>query len=79
MSLAWAPDGSNFAVGSYNTVRLCDSAGVRFIVGLDARIGDVSVSRSGAIRWRSRRMAVCSLCHGRVTVLKWHADVAPAA
>jgi intraflagellar transport protein 80 len=28
-SLAWAPDGSNFAVGSYNTIRLCDSAGVR--------------------------------------------------
>lgn len=27
-SLAWAPDGSNFAVGSYNTIRLCDSAGV---------------------------------------------------
>ncbi|CAF0799987.1 unnamed protein product [Adineta steineri] len=26
-SLAWAPDGSNFAVGSYNTIRLCDSAG----------------------------------------------------
>ncbi|CAF1477767.1 unnamed protein product [Adineta ricciae] len=26
-SLAWAPDGSNFAVGSYNTLRLCDSAG----------------------------------------------------
>lgn len=32
-SLAWAPDGSNFAVGSYNTIRLCDSAGVcEFIV-----------------------------------------------
>lgn len=27
-SLAWAPDGSNFAVGSYNTIRLCDTAGV---------------------------------------------------
>lgn len=27
-SLAWASDGSNFAVGSYNTIRLCDSAGV---------------------------------------------------
>ncbi|CAF0726823.1 unnamed protein product [Didymodactylos carnosus] len=26
-SIAWAPDGSNFAVGSYNTLRLCDSAG----------------------------------------------------
>ena len=26
--LAWAPDGSNFGVGSYNTIRLCDSAGV---------------------------------------------------
>ncbi|CAF0748911.1 unnamed protein product [Adineta ricciae] len=24
-SLAWAPDGQNFAVGSYNTIRLCDS------------------------------------------------------
>lgn len=30
-SLAWAPDGSNFAVGSYNTIRLCDSAGVRIL------------------------------------------------
>ncbi|UJR33697.1 hypothetical protein I4U23_021126 [Adineta vaga] len=26
-SLAWAPDGLNFAVGSYNTIRLCDSVG----------------------------------------------------
>ena len=27
-SLVWAPDGLNFAVGSYNTIRLCDSVGV---------------------------------------------------
>jgi intraflagellar transport protein 80 len=27
-SLAWAPDGELFAVGSYNTLRLCDKAGV---------------------------------------------------
>ncbi|CAF0801238.1 unnamed protein product [Didymodactylos carnosus] len=26
-AISWAPDGSNFAVGSYNTLRLCDSAG----------------------------------------------------
>lgn len=28
LSLAWSPDGSLFAVGSFNTLRLCDNAGV---------------------------------------------------
>ena len=28
-SLAWAPDGEVFAVGSFNTLRLCDKTGVR--------------------------------------------------
>ena len=27
-SLAWAPDGLAFAVGAFNTLRLCDKAGV---------------------------------------------------
>jgi len=27
-SLAWAPAGDLFAVGSYNTLRLCDYSGV---------------------------------------------------
>ena len=29
LSLSWSPDGSLFAVGSFNTLRLCDNAGVR--------------------------------------------------
>ena len=28
-SLAWAPDGEVFAVGSFNTLHLCDKTGVR--------------------------------------------------
>lgn len=28
-SVAWTPDGSLFAVGSFNTLRLCDKTGVR--------------------------------------------------
>lgn len=28
-SLAWAPSGAYFALGTYNGIRLCDSAGVR--------------------------------------------------
>jgi len=27
-SVAWTPDGELFAVGSFNTLRLCDQAGV---------------------------------------------------
>lgn len=30
-SVSWAPQGNLFAVGAYNTVRLCDSAGVSHI------------------------------------------------
>ena len=29
MSVAWAPDGELFAIGSFNTLRLCDQSGVR--------------------------------------------------
>lgn len=28
-SVAWAPDGEVFSVGSFNTLRLCDKIGVR--------------------------------------------------
>ena len=28
-SIAWTPNGELFAVGSFNTLRLCDQAGVR--------------------------------------------------
>lgn len=28
-SLSWAPDGEVFAVGSFNTLRLCDKTGVK--------------------------------------------------
>lgn len=28
-SVAWAPDGELFAVGSFHTLRLCDKTGVR--------------------------------------------------
>lgn len=28
--VAWAPDGELFAASSYNTLRLCDQAGVSF-------------------------------------------------
>nr|XP_023662977.1 intraflagellar transport protein 80 homolog isoform X2 [Paramormyrops kingsleyae] len=31
-SVAWAPDGGVFAVGSFNTLRLCDKTGVRNVV-----------------------------------------------
>ncbi|XP_048859543.1 intraflagellar transport protein 80 homolog isoform X3 [Brienomyrus brachyistius] len=31
-SVAWAPDGEVFAVGSFNTLRLCDKTGVRNVV-----------------------------------------------
>ncbi|KAJ3655370.1 hypothetical protein Zmor_014503 [Zophobas morio] len=31
-SIAWAPNGDLFAVGSYNTIRLCDYAGVRHLL-----------------------------------------------
>ena len=30
-SLSWSPDGQLFAVGSFNTIRLCDKAGVRAV------------------------------------------------
>lgn len=28
-SIAWSPNGDLFAIGSYNTLRLCDYSGVR--------------------------------------------------
>lgn len=31
-SVAWTPDGELFAVGSFNTLRLCDKAGVRIYI-----------------------------------------------
>lgn len=31
-SVAWTPDGELFAVGSFNTLRICDQAGVNSIV-----------------------------------------------
>jgi WD40 repeat protein len=31
-SVAWAPDGEIFAVGSFNTLRLCDKTGVSSVV-----------------------------------------------
>ena len=31
-AIAWAPDGQLFAVGSYNTLRLCDGTGVSLII-----------------------------------------------
>lgn len=39
-SLAWTPNGELFAVGSFNTLRLCDQAGVS-----NQTIGTVNRSR----------------------------------
>ena len=33
-SIKWAPDGELFAVGSYQTLRLCDQKGVSHLVAL---------------------------------------------
>ena len=30
VSVAWAPDGQLFAIGSFNTLRLCDKTGVSY-------------------------------------------------
>ena len=32
-SVAWTPDGELFAIGSFNTLRLCDKTGVGFVQG----------------------------------------------
>ena len=37
-SVAWTPDGELFAVGSFNTLRLCDKAGVRLLVQIYLRM-----------------------------------------
>lgn len=69
-SLAWAPDGSNFAVGSYNTIRLCDTAGVRIHRSEKAFSIVFELSFSGVIRLKNLKMGVYLVYHGRMTVLK---------
>ena len=32
-SVSWTPDGELFAIGSFNTLRLCDKTGVGFVQG----------------------------------------------
>lgn len=79
-SIAWAPDGSNFAVGSYNTIRLCDSAGVRIVIWKDLCSSfSCDVSFSGVIPWRNRRTVVCLVCRGPTTARSWVAVVELAA
>ncbi len=83
-SLAWAPDGANFAVGSYNTIRLCDSAGVCIFLSLlfsKRMLFMVFVifvflfSSSGVILQKNQKMVVYLVYHGRMIVHNQHVVV----
>jgi len=55
-SVAWAPDGQLFAVGSFNTLRLCDKA------GWSHSLDKVSTGSIFSLSWSSDGTQIAGAC-----------------
>ncbi len=77
-SVAWAPNGENFAVGSYDMVRVCDKAGVRsvpaapcFVVPVSSPLLSADPCCAAASQWSFGREKPDT---GSLLALSWSSD-----
>lgn len=49
VSVSWAPDGQLFAIGSFNTLRLCDKSGVSHLICMN----DVTLANTDALSFET--------------------------
>lgn len=69
-SLAWTPNGELFAVGSFNTLRLCDQAGVRNQTIITVNHPRIVLNISFLLFWNLERVVFEMKCENFIKCFK---------